>query len=447
MPANEPAERALLGALLHGGTAFDRIAPLISSSDFTRKEHRAIYSAVCDMEGKGVDLLTVRSKLDSTAEGIAEAGGVAYLAGLVDGVPDVAGAERYARLIADASHRRRAIVECRRLETAAFSGEPIADLAAAGALMFSDIAATRDDGPIAVREVGRRTMQRLEMRLESGLWLTGVASGLPRLDELTLGLQRGVETAIGARARVGKTALALALALNAVQRGLRVMFVELDMSESMFGDRLLASVAGVSSFRIRSGRGLSESEIAQTAKASAQIASYGDALLFEHRARDVAKIAAYVRRASRTGGIDLVVIDHIGHVRGGKGEKRYLEVGDVSARLIELAGETNAAVVSLVQLNREAEHRAPLLSDLRESGNLEQDARLVILLDRPSLRGEGVPDCQLNVIVAKNEGETKSDLTAHFDLRTQRVTEEAEGVCRYCAGASKPLPAFSGVRG
>lgn len=434
MPSNAGAERAVLGAILIGGlVVFDRVFPIVKPADFRKPETKAIYSAIVAMEGKGVALLTLVERLRSTGD-LEKVGGAPAVAALVDGVPDMTHVERYARMVRDEAIRRFAIDRCRQLEAAAFSGEPISDLAAAGALAFSDVAADRDSGPVSIRDVAMRTETRLEMLIASGDNATGVLTGLSKFDAYTLGLQRGVLSLAGARPGVGKTALAIAISRYALAANQRVMFVQLDMSEAMFGNRWLAASAGVSSFKIRSGRFLTPEDMKAIARASSATKQLGDRLLLEYKARDIAQLAAYVRRAKRSGGLDLLIVDHIGHVRGGQGEKRYLQVGDVSARLIELAGETDAAALALVQLGRDAADRAPALSDLRESGNLEQDARLVVMLDRPHMRGEkGANDCHLSLLVLKNEGETGTDLSAHFDLRIQRITESREGLCAHCA--------------
>lgn len=436
MPQNIAAERAVLGSMLIPGTpAYERVVPMLDVTDFATDEHKIIYRALLTFEGKGADLLTVRESLKANSK-LEKAGGSAYLSGLIDQIPDVANVERYARMVREASLRRRAIVECSRLSAAAYSGEPISELAANGALLFSDIAASRDDGPRAIRDIAKRTAAELEARIANGHWMTGIATGVSRLDAYTLGLQRGVESIIGARPRVGKTALAIALAMTAADAGHRVMFVQLDMSERMLGNRILAARAGVSSFKIRSGRFLDAEEMQRIAKATAELTKLTDRIITVTE-REIAKLVAIIRREAQSNGLDMVLIDHVGHVQG-RGEKRYLEIGNVSSRLIEVASETNAAIVVLAQLNRDAEERAPSLADLRESGNLEQDARLVVLLDRPSLRDSKKPECQLNLLVPKNEGETGTDITAHFNLPIQRVTETADMRCRHCSESDGP---------
>jgi replicative DNA helicase len=433
MPSNLEAERMLVSALILESRVFDRVSPIVTASDFRGESYRRVYEAVSALEGQGLELftLTERMRTDGTLGGV---GGVAGLMAILDGpIPDIAGAERYAKTIHEAAVRRGIIVECQRMQNAAFSPEhPIADLASKGALLFADFARIRDVGPVPIKTISMRSGERLEARMLSDNWLTGIATGIAPLDAYTLGIQRRVLSVIGARPRIGKTAFGINISLSAMAAGLRVLFVELDMSESMFGDRLMSAVSGVSSFKIRSGKGLGSDEMQAIAIAQKEQHQLGDRLIVDFETRDIALIAATIRREARHG-LDLVIVDHIGHVRGGKGEKRYLEIGDVSSRLIELAGESGAAVLALVQLGRSAEDREPELSDLRESGNLEQDARLVILLDRPRFRDSSTADCLIKMKVPKNEGEAGHTFDAHFDLRIQRITVSPDQRCQYCS--------------
>jgi replicative DNA helicase len=431
MPADIKAERAALGALLINGSAFDRVAPIVTAADFYREEHRAIFTAAERMEGRGVDGLTMIEELRQAGQ-LTVAGGAAYVSGLLDGVPDIANIEKYARIVADRSFRRKVIFQTQRLQLAAYDvGEPVSDVAAEGAQLFTDCAGMRDTGPVSIRTLAQEAVQDIEARATSGDAMTGLTTSLAGLDGLTLGWQRGVESILAARLRVGKTALALCSALANAEAGKRTLFVELDMSREMLSKRLIANVSGVSYARIRSGQFLTPGDWQEINKAERHLSALGDHLICDYATRHIAKLTALIRREARQGGLDLVFVDHIGHVKGGKGDLRYLELGDVSSRLIEVAAETGAAVVSLAQLGREAEKREPCLSDLRESGNLEQDARTVVLLDRPFLRDDaGHPACELSLIVAKNEGEAGARLTSHFDLDRQQITEQPTRHCR-----------------
>lgn len=437
LPQDPDCERAVLGAVLINPDALPRVLGILDESDFFRDGHRLIFAALRRLadSSRAIDLLTAKSALADAGE-LDRAGGSAYVSSLTDRIPDIANVERYARIVREMSARRRLIVVGNQIMRDAFAGENEAgEIASSNALRLSEFAVTEDKGPQPIGAVVRRMMADFDERVERGEAITGIRSGLPNLDAYTLGFQRGAESIIAARTRVGKTAFANAIALSAAQRGERVLYVELDMPENMLGARLLASLAGLPVVSVRSGVGMDDERLSQLVDATAAMSKLP--ITLDCSTRDIAKLSAVVRRQARSGGgLDLILVDHIGHVRGGRGEQRYLEIADVSSRLIELAGETNAAVISLVQLQRVAEKEEPQLHHLRESGDLEQDARLVALLDRPALRdevnektGEKIAECEMQIRVAKNEGEAGAVFVAHFDRHRQRVTQEAERRC------------------
>jgi replicative DNA helicase len=439
LPHNYEAERTVIASILIDNSAFDRTANIITAADFRSNLHRRVYEAIVAMEGQGVDLLTVCEKMRES--GTFKDGDSVNVAGIIDASPNIAQVERYAEIVRETSLRRRVIVESHRLQKAAMENAPIADIATAGVDLFAQCAEMRADGPQTIRTMVRQAMDDLEARMLSQSWITGVATGIRDLDELLLGMQRGVLSLIGARPRVGKTAFALSAALNIIAAGQRVLLFEFDMSPQMIQRRILSAHARVSAYKLKTGQGIGDDEIRKLAMAAAELAAFDNRLVVDHRSRDIAALAATVRREAKGSSLDLVIVDHIGHVQGGKGEKRYLQIGDISARLIELADATGVAMVCLAQLGRDAETREPSLADLRESGNLEQDARAVVLLDRPFLRGETtdnkgnlIRECDLAMHIAKNEGEAGDKVRAHFNLGIQRVTgQPVSDACRYCA--------------
>jgi replicative DNA helicase len=441
LPHNVVAERTLLAAILIDNSAYDRTANLVTEKDFRSDLHRRVYSAIVAMEGQGVDLITLVEKMREI--GSHKDGDAVAIAALIDEVPNIAQIERYAEMVRDAALRRRVIVECHRLQKAAHDNAPITEIAAEGSQLFTECAEARPEGPQTIRRMVRRAMDDLEARMLSKSWITGVATGIRDLDEYTLGFQRGVLSLIGARPRVGKTALALSIALNIAAAGQRVLFFEFDMSPQMIDRRILSAESRVSAYKLKTGQGISDGEQKRIIAAAARLSALDNRLVVDHRARNIGALAAAVRRQAKGSNLDLVFVDHIGHVQGGKGEKRYLQLGDVSARMIELADATGVAMVCLVQLGRDAEDREPLLADLRESGNLEQDARAVVLLDRPFLRGApGFNECEMVTHIAKNEGETGHKPRVHFALAIQRVTDQAETVCKYCSFVPRESEVF-----
>jgi replicative DNA helicase len=442
LPQNPDAERAVLGSVLLSRDAYYRVVGLVEEGDFYKEPNRRIFAVMRSLADKNepLDTLTVRNELVKRAE-LESIGGSAYVASLTDMVPDIANVERYATIVREESLRRQVIIRSNVLVRAALNRDDSAsELAAKASATFADFTRSRI-GPQSIRDIAKRGISRLDARITSNKWMTGLPLGLPALDSYTLGLQRGVLSVLGSRPRVGKTALCLAAIVHNLREGRRVMFVELDMSESMIEERLLAAISGVEYYKVRTGRNIHKQEMDAIAEAQREQHYFGDRLLVDHETRAIMAIAANVRRACRNGGVDLLVLDHIGHVDGGRGEKRYIQVGDISNRLIAIAHESNAATLILTQLNRDAHDREPSLADIRESGSIEQDARLVLLLDRPHFREPEKHECYLRILVPKNEGEAGHVHEAHFDLVRQRITQEADEPCRYCGSVqSGPEP-------
>jgi replicative DNA helicase len=272
--------------------------------------------------------------------------------------------------------------------------------------------------------------------------LPGIGTGLPLLDATTGGFQRRVLSLVAARTGVGKTAFGLQVGWAAIkaESARRVAIYSLEMSDAMLSDRLVGSVSGVGLFLVKNPQMSTARQRDAIAAAVSEIGSLGNRLVVNDRVADLRTIEAEVRREARNG-LDLVIVDYIQLVRGGKGERRYAEVGDISSRLVTLAKESGAAVVGLAQLGRDAGSRKPCLTDLRESGNLEQDARLVLLLDRPRRRGESAPECQAWVNIAKHsEGESGAEIALHFAGELQRFEEDAEAdvtACPFCRGGQR----------
>lgn len=434
LPQAPDSERAVLGSILINSEAFDRVVPFIAAGDFFHDAHKAIWASMSRLvDGRiEIDLHTLKDDLGRRQE-LEKVGGSAYISSLVDGIPDVANVERYARMVREKSLLRSIIIEGNRVMRLALdSDETAGEISAGSALRLTDLASSRESGPISVRLTVRRAAADIEARSVSHEHITGVPFGLPNLDGYTLGIQRGVESMLAARPRVGKTAFALAIALANAKAKRRTLFIELDMSEQMIGKRLLAAESGVSYEKIRSGQYIAAEEWRLIAEAEARLANLDGWLLFDYSTHDIAQISALIRREARRS-LDLVIVDHVGHVDGVKADRRDLEIGKVSRRFIDLAKETGAALLPLVQLKRDAEHREPNLSDLAECGKLEQDARLVVMLDRPFLRSEpAFSACRLNLFIPKNEGEAGGKLEAHFDGDIQRVSQEPTQRCRYC---------------
>lgn len=436
LPQNRDAERAVLGSILIDPDRYTDVAPLLSPSDFSDPRHQVIFTAIETHEGKGTDLLVVREALQRSGK-LSDAGGLTYLSSLVDQIPDIGNVRRYAGIVREMSIRRKVTVEGHRLQlAAAATGEGIDELCAEASAFFAELG--RSAEPSRLRTIGqmvRLGVKRLEHRAQSGNYITGIEFGIPPVDAVTLGVQEGVLSILGARPKSGKTAICIGLGIRTAEHGKRTLFIQLDMNETMVGDRALATAAGVDYYHIRTGQFLQQKDWTRIALAEANLHNVGDRFVISFGNRQLKKIAAEIRREAKKG-LGLILIDHIGLIRGAKGRDRRLEIADITSTLVELAGETSVPILALSQLNRDVEKRdsPPRLSDLREAGEIEQDARLVILLDRPALRDDEQPKCRLNWIIEKNEGEAPISVETHYDLTRQRIREAPaeDETCRFC---------------
>ncbi|MGK2855856.1 MAG: replicative DNA helicase [Thermoanaerobaculia bacterium] len=435
LPHSLEAERTLLGAILYGAS-LDSVA-FVEPSDFFDARHVVGWRRMVAMKRGGIDLVTFRAALEDAGE-LEQAGGVVYVASLVDGVPDLANVQRYAAIVREKGAARRLFRDAERIQV---------EILRSGGLNAGLLAEVRDSlsdsmAPVSRAKAAPALVHEFAERFDrrcNGDELAGVGTGLPTVDATTGGIQRAVLSIGAARTRVGKTAFALQVTKNALQSGAaeRVAVYSLEMSDAMLAERLIANISDVSLWLVKNPRMATRAQRDAIAAASLKLGSLGKRLIVNDSLLDLNRIEAEVRREA-AGGLDLIVIDYLQLVRGGKGEQRYVQVGDVSARLIALAKDTGAAVLALAQLGREAESRKPCLTDLRESGNLEQDARTIFLLDRPRHRGESVPECQAWIQIAKHsEGESGAEIELHFNGALQRFEEVADadtGLCRSCRG-------------
>lgn len=438
MPHNAEAEQSVLGSILIDNTALDRLAWL-TPADFYQPRHRIFFEAMLGLRERQVEIDLVTLK-EAVAGDFDDA---AAISSLVDSIPDVRNVEQYAQIVKDKARLRKLVTDALTLAATAQDAKAPEDVADAAARLTEASAGYRAEQPISQAQLISNTMRHLEKQAASGQWITGVPSGIRTIDGITLGFQKCEQVIIGARPSMGKTALALQIVRHVASRGYHVLFVQLDMGERAIGKRLLAAESGVSLFKIRTGQGLSDEEWKAIVAASGRLAQGG--AYYGFRASDVREVVAGARRMRRMlKGLDLIVVDHIGHVAGvQRNSQRYAEVGEVSRRLMLLANELDAASLVMAQLNRDAADSEPTLSTLRESGNLEQDARVVLLLDRQWFRGERtedvggveqpIPACRLNVIVAKNsEGESGQKEELHFDLTKQRIEPKGDARCSEC---------------
>jgi replicative DNA helicase len=388
LPHNLEAERSVLGAILVHNDAFNTAAQVIDGRDFYRDAHRRIFDRMVTLSerGEAIDFITLKEELSRGGD-LEEVGGPAYVASLVDGVPRATNVEYYARIVKEKATLRNLIYAANKILTNAYEADQESDLILDEA--ESSIFAVADDrlkaGFVPMRELVNESFPKIEQLFEHKRLVTGVPTGFVDLDEMTRGLQPGDLVIIAARPSMGKTSLVLNIAQHvAVQGEHTVGFFSLEMSKESLFIRLLTSEAQIDSHRLMSGH-IADRDYSRISHALEKLSSMR--LFIDDTANiSVLEMRAKSRRLQAEHGLSLIVVDYIQLMSArGRYENRTLELASISRSLKGLAKELNAPIVVLSQLSRAPESRSdhrPQLSDLRESGALEQDADVVILIYR-----------------------------------------------------------------
>ena len=388
LPHNLEAEKAVLGAVLIDNEQFNRAAELIDSPDFYRHAHQQIFDKMVSLTDRDevIDLVTLKEELDR-AGNLNEVGGPAYIAALVDGVPKSTNVEYYAKIVKEKATLRSLIGSANKILTTAYQAEADASeqLDLAGQAIFQITDDRLKGGFESLRDLVPGGFKTLEKLQEQQSFLTGVPSGFTDLDRLTSGFQPSDLVIIAARPSMGKTSLALNIAQHVGTKTEKTVGVfSLEMSKQQLFLRMLTAEARIESQKFRGGFLSSE----EYKKLSEALGALGEAKVFidDSASISVLEMRAKARRLQQEHGLDLLIIDYLQLMQGrGRFENRNLELASISRSLKSLAKELKAPVVALSQLSRAPESRSehrPQLSDLRESGALEQDADVVLFIYR-----------------------------------------------------------------
>lgn len=436
----------MLAAVLVDRRQLDAVRELLKSHDFMDVRNQRIFEVFCALDdapdGRKIDLLTVRAELEQSGK-LAAAGGGAYLTELFDGVARSSNAADYARLVRERSLSRALHHFGSRVASEAIRGAPEEILAAAEKDLFSIAEGSYASGPARLTEELGRLAEESSRKREG---FSGIRTGFQDLDELVGGLRESDLILIGARPGEGKTSLALNIALAAGHAGRKVLVFSLEMPRRQIAARLLFSQAQVDARQLSRPGMLNERDrrlIQNTLPVVARMPIYVD----DSNVTPV-ELRSKARQLSREDGLDLIVVDYLQLMRGAdpgtrRFENRNLEIAEISRSLKLLAKELKVPVLALSQLSRAPEQRtgswtAPRLSDLRESGALEQDADIVIFIhrERPRKEGDASDDGAVSsppvrrVIVAKNRnGPIGSIRLAWLDryTRFQNLADEEAG--------------------
>ncbi|NMM52263.1 replicative DNA helicase [Paenibacillus aquistagni] len=388
-PQNQEAEQAVLGAILLQSEALITAMERVQVEDFYLPGHQHIFEAMIELneENQPIDLITLTSHLQDKKL-LDEVGGVSYLARLANAVPTAANVDYYAQIIEEKSMLRRLIRTATQIVTESYAGDDdVSALLSDAERKILEISNQRSSsGFIAIKDVLMEVYEKVEnLNMNQG-GTTGIPSGFQDLDKMTAGFQRSDLIIVAARPSVGKTAFALNIAQNVGVRAKETVAIfSLEMSAAQLVQRMICAESNVDATRLRTG----SLEDDDWEKLTMSIASLSEAEIYidDTPGVTVADIRAKCRRLKKERGLGMILIDYLQliHGRGKAGESRQQEVSEISRTLKQIARELEVPVIALSQLSRGVEQRQdkrPMMSDLRESGSIEQDADIVAFLYR-----------------------------------------------------------------
>ncbi len=412
MPANVEAERSILGAILLDNFSYNQAAEHLRAEDFSLDSHRRIYSRMIDLaeSSRPIDMITLIEELDRRKE-LQAIGDVAYVSGLVDGVPDRPSIEHYIKIVRDKALLRGLIHAANsaiaRASEQSDAAEDVLNDAEAAIFALSEKRIGR--GFMGITEIVKESFGSVDALLQRGQRITGLATHYNDLDEMTSGLQKSDLIIIAARPSMGKTAFAMNIAENASVNDNKVVgMFSLEMSREALLLRLLCSCAQVDSHKMRTGS-LWRDDMDKVVQAMERLA-HAPIFIDDTPGISLSEMRAKARRLQNSqGSLDLVIVDYLQLMSGGgkRYENRTQEVSAISRGLKALAKELKVPVIALSQLSRAPESRGgdhrPQLADLRESGSIEQDADVVAFIFREEVYKQDDPELQgiAEIIIAK----------------------------------------------
>ena len=389
MPSDLEAEMSVLGVAFLNSDALEKINDEVVEDMFYNEKNRIIFNAIISLykDGVPVDLTTIKAELDKK-KAFNEIGGINYLTEVIDSVVTSANLEYYIKILKDAMIRRNVINTATDIVTSAYNDENITTMLDNAERNILNVVRARTSTEfMPIHEVLRRAQERLEELAKNKSDITGIRTGFYDLDRVTAGLHGGELIILAARPGMGKTALALNMATYAASRTKKAVAIfNLEMSADMLINRMISAIGQIDSYKLQTGN-MQEKDWKRYNEAMSQLADTN--IYIEDNAGVTAQeIRAKCRRlANSEVGLGLVVIDYLQLVNSGsrRVESRQVEVSEISRALKTMALELDVPVIALSQLSRSAEKREsnqPMLADLRESGSLEQDADMVLFINR-----------------------------------------------------------------
>ncbi len=447
-PQDIDAERAVLGAMLMRGEAIGAAVEILHHGEhdvFFIPAHQIIYDVIVSLfnDNKPLDRVLFIDELNRR-DALEKVGGESYLVELVSVVPTAANVEYYAKIVLEKSLRRRLIESCARITVDAYQGQQEVEELLDGAEkeVFALNEQRQTNRIYAVSELLQEGVHRIEQQIKSGDSITGLKTGFTEMDLKLSGLQAADMIVLAARPSVGKTAFALNIAANAaIREGKCVLLFSLEMAKEQLVQRLLCMVGEVDSDRLRKGF-LADAEFSKVQKAAGML-DRAKIYIDESAGLTPLELRSKARRQSAQDKLDLIIIDYMQLMHSSsRNENRQTEISEISRSIKGLARELHVPVMTLSQLSREAEKDdkgTPKLSHLRESGAIEQDADVVIILSRPPASER---ENRENIIIA-NIAKQRNGPTGRFDLLFQANKQRFRNLDHSGAAQNDPGPASS----
>jgi len=421
-PHSMEAEQSLLGGLMLAHHAWDEVADIVSADDFYRNDHRLIFSAIGTLmeRDQPPDAVTVSEHLERQGE-LATAGGLDYLAQLVQDTPSAANIRAYAQIVRERAMLRGLIEIGGNIAASAHDSEgrtveELVDLAEQQVFDIADRGQRRGQGFKPLKEVVSQTVDRLDILSRSEGDITGIPTGFTEMDEKTAGLQRGDLIVIAGRPSMGKTSLALNIAENAaIGHQIPTAIFSMEMSAEQLSFRMIGSIGRVSQTHLKTGN-LTDDD---WARVNSAVSMMSNAPIFIDDAPSLTptEVRARARRLKRRHDLGLIIVDYLQLMQvAGTKENRATEISEISRSLKALAREVNVPVIALSQLNRSVEQRTdkrPVMSDLRESGAIEQDADVIFFIYRDEVYDRDTPRKGIADIII---GKQRNGPTGEFRL-------------------------------
>lgn len=425
-PHSIESEQSVLGGLMLDNNAWEKVADIITDSDFYRQDHRLIYHHICKLieQNKPADVITVAESLETSAE-LQKIGGLAYIGAIVQNTPSAANIKRYAEIVRERSIMRNLAQVGVQITDSAYnpagrSAANLLDEAEAKVFEIAEEGARGKEGFIDIQPLLKQVVERIELLYsqDNPSNVTGIASGFHDLDQKTSGFQPGDLIIVAGRPSMGKTAFSLNIAENvALELNKPVAVFSMEMGGAQLAMRMLGSVGKLDQHKVRTGR----LEDEDWPKLTHALGKLNEAPIFidETAALNALELRARARRLYRQyGELGLIVVDYLQLMSSSsQGENRATEISEISRALKGLAKELKVPVIALSQLNRSLEQRPnkrPVMSDLRESGAIEQDADVILFIYRDEVYNPDSPDKGIaEIIIGKQRNGPigKVDLT------------------------------------